>query len=90
MKKLGHSEYMVQCGDWGHFVGRELGAKYTDSCKLIHFNFAPSALPEQVQPTDRESAVAARVDDWLENHIGYAICMRTRVSNCPFCVIFFR
>jgi hypothetical protein len=24
--------------------------------------------------------VQGRVDDWLENHMGYAVCMRTRVS----------
>lgn len=83
MKKLGYHTYMVQCGDWGHFVGRELGARYTDSCKLIHFNFAPSALPDSVERTERERAVGARVDDWLENHMGYAICMRTRVSTLP-------
>ncbi|KAM5522661.1 epoxide hydrolase [Fusarium oxysporum f. sp. phaseoli] len=78
MKALGYSKYMVQCGDWGHFVGRELGARYTDSCRLIHCNFAPSPLPDGVDYTDREKAVAARVDDWVENHIGYAVCMRTR------------
>lgn len=81
MKKLGYNEYMVQCGDWGHFVGRELGSKYADSCKLLHCNFAPSPLPEGVEYTERERAVAARVDDWVENHIGYAVCMRTRVSD---------
>lgn len=80
MIELGYDEYMVQCGDWGHFVGRELGARYTQSCKLIHFNFAPSALPENAdERTEREQAVADRVDDWLENHLGYAVCMRTRV-----------
>ncbi|CAI7590030.1 unnamed protein product [Penicillium bialowiezense] len=78
MKRLGYSQYMVQCGDWGSFVGRELGSHFTDSCKLIHFNFCPSALPEGHVRTPREQGVAARVDDWLENHLGYAICMRTR------------
>lgn len=73
MKRLGYQEYMVQCGDWGHFVGRELGSKYTQSCKLLHFNFAPSPLPPGVEYTPREKAVAERVDDWLENHIGYAL-----------------
>lgn len=84
MKRLGYDEYMIQCGDWGHFVGRELGSKYTDSCKLMHTNFAPSPLPDGVEYTEREKAVAARVDDWIENHIGYAVCMRTRVSD--FCI----
>ncbi|KAF7587411.1 hypothetical protein BBP40_007251 [Aspergillus hancockii] len=78
MKRLGYDKYMVQCGDWGQFVGRELGAQYTDSCKLLHLNFAPSPLPEDIEYTKREKAVAARVDDWVENHIGYAVCMRTR------------
>lgn len=83
MARLGYDEYMVQCGDWGHFVGRELGSneKFNKACKLIHFNFAPSPLPEGVEYTEREKAVAARVDDWVENHIGYAVCMRTRVCS---------
>ncbi|GMF66803.1 unnamed protein product [Aspergillus oryzae] len=49
MKKLGYDEYMVQCGGWGHFVGRELGMRYTQSCKLIHFNFVPSEMPDNVK-----------------------------------------
>jgi hypothetical protein len=87
MKTLSCSEYMAQCGDWGHFVDRELGAKYTTYCKLIHVHFAPSALPQQVQPTDRESSVAARVDNRLETYLGYTICLRSRVSNWTICVI---
>lgn len=83
MKMLGYDESICQCGDWGHFVGRELGSKYTDSCRLLHCNFAPSPLPPGVEYTEREKPVAARVDDWVENHIGYAVCMRTRVSTSP-------
>ncbi|TIC99803.1 putative epoxide hydrolase [Colletotrichum higginsianum] len=78
MKGLGYNEYMVQCGDWGHFVGRELGSKYTDSCKLVHCNFAPSPMPDGAEYTDREKRVAERGEDWLQNHIGYAVAMRTR------------
>lgn len=80
MKRLGYYKYMVQCGDWGSFVGRELGATYTESCKLLHLNFCPSALPDRIEPTSREAEVSHRVGDFLENHLGYAICMRTRVS----------
>lgn len=83
MKRLGYSEYMVQCGDWGHFVGRELGSKYPQSCKLLHCNFAPSPLPPGVEYTKREQLVRERVDDWLVNHMGYAVCMRTRVCALP-------
>lgn len=84
MKRLGYSQYMIQTGDWGHWVGREMGSKYTDSCKLIHFNFAPSPLPEGVEYTQREQDVKDRVDDWLENHMGYAVCMRTRPHTIGF------
>ncbi|KAL4920310.1 Alpha/Beta hydrolase protein [Aspergillus aurantiobrunneus] len=73
MRKLGYHEYMVQGGDWGHFVARELGARYTDSCKLVHFNFSPSGVPDKVQErTEEEWALAARADDFLENQMGYA------------------
>lgn len=58
MKRLGYCEYMVQCRGWGHFVGRELASKYTDSCKLLHCNFAPSPLPPGVEYTEREQAAA--------------------------------
>ncbi|KAJ5590575.1 hypothetical protein N7450_004547 [Penicillium hetheringtonii] len=58
MKRLGYSQYMVQCGDWGELRW--------------------PALPEGHVRTSREQNVAARVDNWLENHLGYAICMRTR------------
>ncbi|KAH0387653.1 alpha/beta-hydrolase, partial [Aureobasidium melanogenum] len=78
MKNLGYKRYMVQSGDWGHFVGRELGSRYTESCKLLHCNFSPGSLPKGVEYTDREQAVASRVDDWMKNHLGYAVCMRTR------------
>ncbi|PWY96223.1 epoxide hydrolase [Aspergillus sclerotioniger CBS 115572] len=78
MKRLGYNQYMVQCGDWGHFVGRELASQYTNSCRLIHCNFSSSSLPQGVEYTEREKEVAHRADDWLENHMGYAVCMRTR------------
>ena len=84
MKRLGYNHYMIQCGDWGHWIGREMGSKFVDSCKLIHFNFAPSPLPEGVEYTSRETEVQNRVDDWLENHMGYAICMRTRPHTIGF------
>ncbi|KPI37095.1 putative epoxide hydrolase [Cyphellophora attinorum] len=78
MQRLGYKDFVFQGGDWAHWIGRELGANYSDSCKVVHFNFAPAPLPEGVELTDREKEVAGRVDDWLENHMGYAIMMRTR------------
>ncbi|KAL2850956.1 Alpha/Beta hydrolase protein [Aspergillus pseudodeflectus] len=62
-----------------HFVARELGARYTDSCKLVHFNFAPAGLPDEREGrTVEDQNLAVRADDFLKNHLGYAVCMRTR------------
>ena len=78
MLRLGYQEYVVQAGDWGHWVGRELGAQYADSCRAVQFNYAPGVVPEGVELTEREQRVQDRRRDWLENHLGYAILMRTR------------
>ncbi|KAK4495309.1 hypothetical protein PRZ48_013640 [Zasmidium cellare] len=78
MGRLGYDKYCVQAGDWGQFVARELGAKYSDSCRTVHLNFCPGTLPEGVEAVDREAKVAAKAVDWRTNHIGYAVLMRTR------------
>ena len=78
MLRLGYREYVVQAGDWGHWVGRELGAQYVDSCRAVQFNYAPGIVPEGVELTEREQKVQDRRKDRLENQLGYAILMRTR------------
>ncbi|KAF2094625.1 alpha/beta-hydrolase [Rhizodiscina lignyota] len=82
MRKLGYHQYCVQAGDWGSPVARELGAKYSAHCKVIHLNYCPGALPEGIEATERELAVQAKGVDWRTAHIGYAVLMRTR----PHCV----
>jgi pimeloyl-ACP methyl ester carboxylesterase len=79
MHALGYSAYAAQAGDWGMFIARELGSKYTSSCKAVHLNFCYVPLPGDVKDiTEREKRVEARCDDWLDNHLGYAVCMRSR------------
>lgn len=81
MKRLGYDKFVVQAGDWGQFPARELGAKYSDSCKAIHLNWCPGALPEDLQDSDlseREVYARNKGVDWRTNHIGYAVLMRTR------------
>ncbi|KAI1626823.1 Alpha/Beta hydrolase protein [Exophiala viscosa] len=87
MHRLGYKEFAVQTSDWGHWVGRELGAQCSHSCKAVHFNFAPAPLPEGAELMEREAAVQARVDDWLENHL---IVNMTPNSICgAFYIIYF-
>ena len=83
MLRLGYTTYAVQAGDWGQFVARELGANpdYSKSCKAIHLNYCPGALPEELKETDlssREKKARDRGIDWRTNHVGYAVLMRTR------------
>lgn len=78
MQQLGYQKYCCQAGDWGQFVARELGAKYSDACRLVHLNYCPGALPEGVAPNEREAKARDKGVDWRMNHVGYAVMMRTR------------
>ena len=80
MTLLGYTYYVVQAGDWGHFVARELGAKYP-SCRAVHSNFAPGvphSNPQSADLSPRERFIEARSQEWLDSHLGYAVCMRSR------------
>ncbi|KAL2875598.1 hypothetical protein SGCOL_009215 [Colletotrichum sp. CLE4] len=78
MKSLGYTEYMVQCGDLVHAVGRELGAKYTDSCKLLHCNSALIPMPEDLKLTERERKAFRKCGDWVQGHREHV--MKGRIS----------
>jgi len=81
MLRLGYHQYACQAGDWGQFVARELGAQYSDACKVVHLNYCPGALPPELSEadlTDRERKVRGKGQDWRTSHVGYAVLMRTR------------
>ncbi|KAK8030224.1 alpha/beta-hydrolase [Apiospora rasikravindrae] len=84
MKRLGYERYAVQGGDWGHWVVRELGARYADSCRAAHTNMCPSEPPVPKSEWTRREVVAQGMTDWWlgaprhEAHMGYAVEMRTR------------
>lgn len=83
MQRLGYTTYAAQGGDWGHWVVRELGARYGGTCKALHTNMCPSKPPgSEAQWTDREKTAQGMADWWLgkprhEGKMGYAIEMRT-------------
>ena len=78
MLQLGYSSYVVQAGDWGSFPAREMGSKFPE-CKAVHLNFCPMEVDDPATGlTPREQKVKARQQDWLDNHLGYAVVMRTR------------
>ena len=91
MQRLGYTKYAIQSGDWGQFVTRELGANpaYADSCKVIHLNWCPGALPEDLKDGDlseREKYARDKGIDWRTNHVGYAVLMRTRPQSLDWMV----
>lgn len=78
MLQLGYPSYAVQAGDWGSFVAREMGSKFPE-CKAVHLNFCPVPLPDDLTDlTPREQKVKQRFHDWDDNHLGYAVTMRSR------------
>ncbi|KAF3019809.1 hypothetical protein E8E14_012593 [Neopestalotiopsis sp. 37M] len=84
MRGLGYETYAAQGGDWGHWVMRELGSKYSETCRALHTNMCPSVPPvSEEQWTARERVAQDMTDWWLgrprhETHMGYAVEMRTR------------
>lgn len=78
MGRLGYTRYAVQAGDWGAMVARELGAQYSEKCRVIHLNWSPGKLPEGGEMTERERKCAEKGERWRTEHVGYAVLMRTR------------
>ena len=87
MTRLGYAGpgtegYVVQAGDWGQFPARELGSqdRYlgVGGVRAVHLNWCPAPLPSAEDTTEREKGVEGRVKDWLSNHLGYAMIMRSR------------
>jgi pimeloyl-ACP methyl ester carboxylesterase len=78
MLQLKYTSYVVQAGDWGSFVARELGAQYPE-CRAVHLNFCPVEIgADEEDLTAREVQVQARYQSWMDEHLGYAVCMRSR------------
>lgn len=77
---LGYTSYCAQAGDWGSFVAREMGARFPE-CKGVHLNFCPTPKPDELtedKMTERHKRIEIRCQAWLDDHLGYAVLMRTR------------
>ncbi|KAL2853810.1 hypothetical protein BJY01DRAFT_243993 [Aspergillus pseudoustus] len=78
IRKLGYAGYMIQEGDCGQFVARELGLRYMDSGKLVHFKFALASLSNEAEGrAEEEQNLAMGAGDSLQIHLGYAVCIWT-------------
>ncbi|SMQ56185.1 unnamed protein product [Zymoseptoria tritici ST99CH_3D7] len=80
MLSLGYQYYAVQAGDWGAMVARELGAQYSEHCRVMHLNWCPGSVPEaeRGEESEREKKCREQREAWRTKHVGYALLMRTR------------
>ncbi|KAL4777078.1 Alpha/Beta hydrolase protein [Aspergillus nidulans var. acristatus] len=76
MAGLGYDAYVAQLSDCGSFVARQLGSKYF-RCRAVHLDFSPATVYFMSESVSRKKR-CERSQDWLDNHLGYAVCMRTR------------
>ncbi|KAF2121666.1 Alpha/Beta hydrolase protein [Lophiotrema nucula] len=81
---LGFSAYVVQGGDIGSYVSRQIAATYPE-CKAMHLNFCPMPRPDDVPDsslpvTDVEKEGLERGMKFVQNGRGYGIMHGTRPS----------
>lgn len=65
MQRLGYKTYVAQGGDWGHWVVRELGARYTETCVAVHTNMCPSLPPVPEKEFTQREKHAKKQNDWF-------------------------
>ncbi|KZT41432.1 alpha/beta-hydrolase [Sistotremastrum suecicum HHB10207 ss-3] len=46
MIELGYTEYVAQGGDWGYYITRALGHKFSKNCRAVHSNMPRGSPPK--------------------------------------------
>ena len=60
MKRLGHSSYVAQAGDWDNWVVRELGSRRNDVQKVVYTDMCSRAPPKGTKLTEQENTAMDR------------------------------
>jgi len=92
MRRLGYERYGAQGGDWGAFVGPELGRRDAEHVIGVHANAASFGFiplgelsdEDQAALTDVEKARYARMRNWEENLSGYFKIQATRPQTLAY------
>jgi pimeloyl-ACP methyl ester carboxylesterase len=79
MKRLGHSRYVAQGGDWGAVVATRLAEAKPEGLAAIHLNF-PIFIPPPLEgtPTEEEKAAISRAKHFFDELSGYSNIQKTR------------
>jgi pimeloyl-ACP methyl ester carboxylesterase len=92
MAALGYERYGAQGGDWGAFVGPELGRSDAEHVIGVHVNaasfgfipFGELSEEDQAALTDAEKVRYARLRNWEENLSGYFKIQGTRPQTLAY------
>jgi epoxide hydrolase len=95
MERLGHRRYGVHGGDWGAFIGRELGRAHPDRVAGVHLTMLPSAVPTAEPPPHELAALGQaereRVRASLQRRarttgeeMGYGVLQSTRPQTLAY------
>lgn len=79
MARLGYDRYGAQGGDWGAMVTTSIGVQDPDHVAGIHINMVIGfPRPEDGEPSEREAAALASVNDYMARDSGYSKQQSTR------------
>ena len=79
MRRLGHTRYGAQGGDWGAQVATRIGALDAAHCAAIHLNMAIVDRPEEpISLTDQEKADLGAMAHFQRAEAGYAAEQSTK------------
>jgi pimeloyl-ACP methyl ester carboxylesterase len=92
MRRLGYERYGAQGGDWGAFVGPELGRSHAEHLIGVHVNaasfgfipFGELSEEEQATLTEGEKVRYARLRNWEDNLSGYFRIQATRPQTLAY------
>jgi pimeloyl-ACP methyl ester carboxylesterase len=92
MRRLGYNRYGAQGGDWGAFVGPELGRSDAEHVIGVHVNaasfgfipFGELTEDEQAELSDAEKVRYARLRNWEDNLSGYFRIQSTRPETLAY------
>lgn len=95
MRRLGYGKYVVQGGDWGSAVSRELGRVHPDRVLGVHLNFVPGAAmtsdpdapgaPElSPEELDRARRSWRRFQHWQQERAGYGVQQASRPQTLAY------
>ncbi|KAG8531774.1 uncharacterized protein KY384_003410 [Bacidia gigantensis] len=88
MQKLGHKEYVVQGGDWGHWVVRVMAIMYPENVKAMHVNMLyinpPDFKDGEPKYTPYEQKSIERYRWFMDTNSDYNKIQSTKPRNLSF------